>query len=112
MNTSDRFKKLYDDFNRRNIDAVFAEMSTDIEWANGMEGGHVHGHHGVRDYWTRQFTMVQSQVTPEHIFASGNIVRIKVHQVVHDLSGNLLADQHVTHVFQLVNNKIARFDIE
>jgi len=22
-------------------------------WANGMEGGHVHGHDGVRNYWTR-----------------------------------------------------------
>jgi len=42
----------YSAFNRRDIDGVLQCMSDDVEWANGWEGGFVHGHAQVRDYWT------------------------------------------------------------
>ena len=36
---------------------------------------------------------------------------VEVHQVVHDLNGNLLADRTVSHVFRIENGLIERFDI-
>ena len=48
----------YRAFNAREIDAVLAIMHHDVDWPNGMEGGRVHGHEGVRDYWTRQWAMI------------------------------------------------------
>jgi hypothetical protein len=36
---------------------------------------------------------------------------VKVHQVVRDLKGDLLDDKLVTHVFQMRNGLIQRFDI-
>jgi hypothetical protein len=36
---------------------------------------------------------------------------VKVHQVVRDPKGNLLADRMVIHVFQIQNGLIQRFDI-
>ena len=30
------------------IEAALATMHTDVTWANGLEGGHVRGHDGVR----------------------------------------------------------------
>ena len=41
---------LYDRFNARDMEAVLATMHLDVMWASGMEGGHVHGHDGVRNY--------------------------------------------------------------
>ncbi len=41
----------YTAFNARDIDAILSMMHPDVEWANGMEGGYVHGHDGVRAYW-------------------------------------------------------------
>lgn len=105
------FKELYKNFNERKIDLVISEMTNDVKWANGMEGGFVYGHSGVSEYWTRQFAMVSSQVTPLEIDADNGVVKIKVHQVVHDLNGTLLADETVYHFFHLQNNKIAQFDI-
>jgi hypothetical protein len=32
------------------MEAAVATMHPDVAWANGLEGGHVHGHDGVRDY--------------------------------------------------------------
>jgi hypothetical protein len=105
------FQELYRDFNDRDIGSVIARMTENVKWANGMDGGYVYGHNGVKEYWTRQFTMVSSNVTPLEIDQGGGMVKIKVHQVVHDVGGNLLADEMVYHFFKLVDYKIAEFDI-
>jgi hypothetical protein len=105
------FRKVYYDFNDRNIEAVIEKMSTDVQWANGMDGGFVYGQEEVREYWQRQFTRVSSTVTPEEIRRVGKQIRVKVKQVVHDLSGNLLADTYITHAFRLHEGKIRRFEI-
>jgi hypothetical protein len=36
-------KRIYDRFNARDIDGVLAVLADDVAWANGMDGGHVHG---------------------------------------------------------------------
>ena len=105
------FQDIYKNFNDRKIDLVISKMTGDVKWANGMDGGYVHGHDAVKDYWTRQFTTVSSKVSPLEIEAGKDIVKIKVHQVVHDLNGNLLADELVYHLFHLQENKIAVFEI-
>ena len=57
-------EKAYAAFNAHDIDAVLAVMHADVDWPNGMEGGNVHGHDGVRDYWTRQWGMIDPHVEP------------------------------------------------
>jgi hypothetical protein len=105
-------KHLYDRFNARDMESVLAAMDADVMWANGMEGGHVHGRDGVRSYWTRQWTMVDPHVEPI-AFSGGpkDEVIVEVHQVVRDLSGDLLADKKVGHVFRIENGLVKRFDI-
>jgi predicted SnoaL-like aldol condensation-catalyzing enzyme len=105
------FKELYQNFNERRIEDVISQMSIDVKWANGMEGGFVHGHDGVRAYWTRQFALVSSRVTPMELSEENGLLKIKVHQVVHDLDGRLLADEMVFHFFRLRDDKIAEFVI-
>jgi hypothetical protein len=105
-------RRVYELFNDREIERVLAAMHQDVVWANGMEGGHIHGRDEVRSYWKRQWAMVDPHVEPVEISPSGKgEVVVKVHQVVRDLKGNLLADRVVTHVFQIQNGLIQRFDI-
>ena len=59
-----QLKLLYDRFNVRDMETVLACMDEDVVWANGMEGGHVYGHDGVRSYWTRQRAMIDPHVEP------------------------------------------------
>lgn len=103
----------YRDFNARRLDAVLARMRPDVVWPNGMEGGYVYGHEGVREYWTRQWAMIDPHVEPVEISpdARGRFV-VKVHQVVRDLQGSLLADQIVHHAYEIRDSLIARMDIE
>jgi len=36
-------ERIYDRFNARDIDGVLTVLTDDVAWANGMDGGHVHG---------------------------------------------------------------------
>jgi ketosteroid isomerase-like protein len=112
MNEREILRQAYADFNARNIEAVISSMLPDVEWANGMEGGHVHGKDAVRSYWNRQFETLNPQVEPVQIEPdnNGNWV-VEVHQVVHDVKGNLLIDTTVYHTYQFRDGLIARMDI-
>ncbi len=103
---------VYRSFNARNIDAVLARMHPDVDWPNGMEGGRVHGHENVRAYWQRQWTVVDPLVDPTHMEddESGRTV-VDVHQVVRDLSGNVLMDRMVQHLYSIQDGRITRMDI-
>ncbi len=46
----DVLTEAYAAFNRRDIDAVLRLMQLDVNWANGIEGGRVHGLDTVREY--------------------------------------------------------------
>lgn len=109
----DLLKEAYAAFNARDIDAVLALMHPDVEWANGMEGGHVHGHEAVRDYWTRQWNLIDPHVEPTRLQPneSGQIV-VDVHQVVCDLDGNLIMDKMVQHIYTFEHELILRMDIQ
>jgi ketosteroid isomerase-like protein len=119
-NSVEIIKRIYDSFNARDIDGVLTVLSDDIAWANGMEGGHVHGREAVRDYWIRQWAIVSPHVEPvafENTEDGG--VAVEVIQSVFDLDGQPLdgqthglKDKTVTHIFRLEGEKIVRFDIE
>ncbi len=87
-------------------------MDPDVDWPNGMEGGRVRGRAAVREYWTRQFAQVQSNVEPVG-FGTGadGRIRVDVHQVVHDNSGKLLSDQRVQHVYTMRDGLISHMEI-
>ena len=86
--TSRSLTRIYDRFNARDIDGVLTVLTEDVAWANGMDGGHVHGREAVRAYWTRQWTMVSPHVQPVgfHRTADGAIIA-EVRQSVRDLEG-------------------------
>ena len=109
----DLLKLLYDRLNARDMEAVLACMHEDVIWANGMEGGHVRGRAGVRNYWTRQWAMIDPQVEPVEFSTSsdGEEVVVEVHQIVRDLQGKVLVDQMVGHIFQIEHGLVKRFDI-
>ena len=112
-------QRLYHSFNARDIDDVLSALSEDVAWANGMEGGHVHGRQAVRDYWTRQWAVVSPHVEPVTFDETGDgAVAVEVIQSVFDLDGQPLTgqehglkDKTVTHVFRLRDDRVIRFDI-
>lgn len=113
-------KRIYERFNARDIDGVLAELADDVAWANGTEGGHVHGVAAVREYWTRQWAVVSPHVEPVRFHtAADDAIVAEVRQSVHDLDGKPLQgqthglkDKTVCHVFHFRGDRVARFDIQ
>ena len=109
---TDLLNRAYAAFNARDLDGALATMRPDVVWPNGMEGGVVHGHEGVRAYWTRQWGMIDPHVDAVGFTEdeSGRIA-VSVHQVVSDLSGKVLVDRMVEHVYALKDGLIQSMDI-
>jgi ketosteroid isomerase-like protein len=108
----DLLRRVYAAFNRREIETVLAAMDADVDWPNGMEGGRVLGHAAVREYWLRQFEVLDPKVEPKNFSreADGRIA-VEVHQVVHDKSGKLVVDQMVRHVYDIRRGLIRGMEI-
>jgi ketosteroid isomerase-like protein len=105
-------KATYAAFNARDLDGAIAAMKPDVVWPNGMEGGTVHGHDGVRAYWTRQWGMINPHVDPKTFdLDSSGRVAVGVHQVVRDLSGKVLLDRMVVHAYRIEDELIQSMDI-
>jgi hypothetical protein len=113
MNTSrELLTAAYASFKARDINAVLRLMHHDVDWPNGMEGGRVQGHKGVREYWTRQWSQIDPRVDPVgfETDSEGRTI-VKVHQVVRDLLGNVLANRMVEHVYRIEDGLIKKMDI-
>jgi hypothetical protein len=105
-------RRCYAAFNARDIDAALEGVHRDVDWPNAIDGGRLHGHDEVREYWTRQFETIDPHVEPQALSddEQGRTV-VDVHQVVRDLDGGVIADQHLQHVYTITDGVIARMDI-
>jgi hypothetical protein len=94
----------YAAFNARDIDDALATMTSDVAWPRAFKGGFVRGPEEIRAYWTEQWTEINPHVEPVAFYAenAGRIL-VDVHQVVRDLAGAVLADEHVGHRFTLAH---------
>jgi hypothetical protein len=113
MNSEELLRTMYDAFNSRDIDAVLAAMTDDVDWPNAWEGGRLRGHEAVREYWTRQWAAIDPHVAPVAIepSADGRVV-VKVEQTVRDLDGKVVASGTVRHVYTMRSGLVARMDVE
>jgi hypothetical protein len=102
----------YAAFNARDIDAALALMTPDVAWPRAFKGGFVRGREAVRAYWTEQWSEINPHVEPLvfHGEDAGRIV-VKVHQVVRDMAGTILADESVGHRFTIENGLIQGMEV-
>jgi len=113
MDLEEQLRQVYAAFNARDVDSILARAALDVDWPNAWEGGRVHGHEGIRQYWRRQWETIDPSVEPTGFEArpDGRIA-VSVHQVVRDLDGTLLAESDVRHVYSFRDDLIARMDVE
>ncbi|HEY0017703.1 MAG TPA: nuclear transport factor 2 family protein [Longimicrobium sp.] len=112
MDDEELLKYAYAAFNARNVDAALATMHPDVEWPNGMEGGTVHGHPGIRAYWTRQWTLIDPHVEPlSFARMTDGRMDVEVRQVVRDSGGAVLVDQIVHHLYRIQDGRVMGMEI-
>ena len=105
-------EQAYSAFNKRDIDGALALMTEDVSWPKASEGGKVVGKEEIRAYWTRQWGEFDPHVEPLAMTQEGGgKIRVRVHQLVKSLHGDVLSDSEVLHVFTVNGGLIAAMDI-
>ena len=109
--TKNIIEQAYSAFNRRDIDSALALMTQDVSWPKASEGGRVVGKEEIRAYWTRQWAEFDPHVEPLAMTEEdGGKIRVKVHQTVKSLQGDVVSDSEVIHVFTVNGGLIAAMD--
>ena len=105
-------EQAYSAFNKRDIDGALALMAQDVSWPKASEGGKIIGKEEIRAYWTRQWSEFDPHVEPLAMTEEdGGKTRVRVHQLVKSLQGNVLSDSQVFHVFTMRGGLIAAMDL-
>jgi hypothetical protein len=112
-NTQTLIAHAYAAFNQRNVDGALALMSENVSWPKASEGGRAVGKEEIRAYWTRQWQQFDPHVEPiEVIDREEGKTDVRVHQLVKSLSGDVLSDSEVWHLYTIANGLIERMDIK
>ncbi|TAK77978.1 MAG: nuclear transport factor 2 family protein [Dehalococcoidia bacterium] len=104
-------RRLYDAFNRRDIDAVLPMLTPDVDWPNMMERTRAIGHDEVREYWEYQFTQVSPTVEPVAFEIDEDRVLVAVHQVIRALDGSIRSNTHIAHAYAFEGPLIASMHV-
>ena len=102
----------YAAFNARDIGAALNLMVADVAWPRAFKGGFVQGPEEVRAYWMEQWSEIDPHVEPTAFHPENpSQVLVDVHQVVRDLAGSVLANEHVGHRFTFRNGLIQAMEV-
>ena len=108
----DLLESAYRAFNARDIEGALTGMHAHVDWPNGMEGGRVHGHDGVRGYWTRQFALIRTRVEPlAFTLEPDGRVCVDVEQSILDGEGRVTSSRPVQHVYRFRDGLVDHMEI-
>jgi hypothetical protein len=113
VDREEQIRSLYASFNARDVDAVLADMTDDVDWPNAWEGGSLRGREAIREYWQRQWAEIDPHVEPVSVSSRGDgRLAVQVRQTVRDRQGRLLGESDVVHVYDFRDDRISRMVVE
>jgi hypothetical protein len=82
--------RAYGLFNDREIDALLAMMTDDVEWPDVANRAVLRGKEAIRPYWAAQFAVADPHVRPTDFIEVGDDLVAVVDQQILDLQGQPL----------------------
>lgn len=102
----------YAAFNARNADAALALLTPDVALQRAFKGSFIHGREEIRAHWTERWSEVNVYDRPVAFHPEkGGRILVEVHQVVRDLAGAMLAEEHFGHRFTIEHGLIQSMEI-
>jgi hypothetical protein len=102
-------ERAYCHFNERQVDALLAMMTDDVEWPDVAHAAVLHGKDQLRRYWESQFAVVDSRVLPTDFSRSRDEIVVVVDQRILDREHKAVsAPRVVFHKYSFDKNLIRR----
>jgi len=99
--------RLYEAFNRKDIDAVVGFMHPDVAWPNLFGGKPLKGREALRTMWRDQFSRIDPEGAPISMTTlPDGRVAVKVAYVVRTLDGRLFTEEVVTNTYSFKDDQI------
>ena len=100
--------RLYEAFNRKDIEAVVAGLHPEIDWPNLFGEGRIHGRDAMREMWLRQFDQINPEATPISftVLPDGRI-RVEISYVVRNLDGKLFTEERSANTYSFRDGLIS-----
>jgi hypothetical protein len=112
MNREATLRRMYENFNARDIQLAADFIHADVDWPNALESSRIHSLAEVLDYWRGQFAEFDPRVYPlEFSELPDGRMRVLVDQQLYDLQGDLIGQGQVFHDYTFRDGLIARMDI-
>jgi ketosteroid isomerase-like protein len=103
--------RLYEAFNRKDVDAVVSFLHPDVSWPNLFGEGRLQGPDAMRRMWREQFTAINPEATPVAFttLPDGRI-QVEIAYVVRTLDGKLFTEEMATNIFRFEDGLIISMD--
>lgn len=99
--------RLYEAFNRKDIDAVVSALHPEISWPDLFGGGRLQGHQAMREMWRDQFSQIDPEATPlAFTTLPDGRVRVEISYVVRTLDGKLFTDERARNTYSFKDGRI------
>ena len=112
MDTNERMvflQRAYELFNDRDIDALLAMMTDDVEWPDVANNVVLRGKDAIRSYWQGQFAVADPRVVPTDFLEAGEGLVAVVAQRIADLQGRPLGPPTIVfHRYSFVGDRVSR----
>lgn len=102
----------YAAYNARDISTALQALAPDVLWPDQLEGVTLHGPEAVREYWQRQWAVMDPSFELKHVEydPQGDVV-VTLLQTVRGLDGRTISEGLVRHVHAFRDGLVLRMRI-
>jgi len=99
--------RLYEAFNRKDIEAVISVLHPDVSWPNLFGGSRLQGHEAMRRMWREQFSKIDPEATPIRFLRQPDgSLTVLVSYVVRTLDGKVFTEEIATNTYRFKEGKV------
>lgn len=99
--------RLYEAFNRKDIEAVVGSLHPEVSWPNLFAEGRLQGREAMRVMWREQFSTINPEATPiAFTTLPDGRVRVEITYVVRTMDGKVFTEEKAVNTYAFRDGQV------